>query len=72
MNYCIIDMPSVTYAQKAKVFIKSKGYECDVIRSVNSCGYSIKAAGDRNAIMRLLDEKGIPYKKNNGSGASSW
>ena len=71
MNSCIMEMPSVTYAQKAKAYLKDNGYRCDVVRNISSCGYSIKAEADCNIVRKLLNEKGIPYK-DNGRGVSSW
>ncbi len=60
---CILGMPSVTYAQKAKSYLSKKGYRCEIIRTKMSCGYSISVQGECEAVKRMLDEQNIPYKE---------
>lgn len=69
MSLCVIEMPSVTYAQKAKIYFNSGGYKCDIIRNKESCGYSIKVSADCGTVKRMLNDKKIPY---NEKGISSW
>lgn len=69
MNLCIMEVQSVTYAQKAKIYLKEKGYKCEVIRNTDSCGYSIRVNADCNVVKKILDEKKIVYKEKD---TSSW
>lgn len=69
MNLCTMEVPSVTYAQKAKIYFREKGFKSEVIRNTESCGYSVKVYADCNTARKVLDEKNIPYKE---KGISSW
>jgi len=67
---CITEVPSVTYAQKAKAYLAQKGLKSEIVRNTDSCGYSVKAYCECETAERIFDEKGIPYNK--GKGISSW
>ncbi len=54
---CVIRMPSVTYAQKAKELLNSKGYKCEITRINNSCGYSISVYADCMTVKKILGDK---------------
>lgn len=69
MNMCTLGVPSVTFAQKAKAYLWDKGYNCEIIRTKNSCGYSIRVNAECAAVKKMLDEKNIPYKE---KSISSW
>lgn len=64
---CIMELPSVTYAQKAKIYLRENGISSEVIRSKGSCGYSIAANAECSRVKAVLDMKNIPYKEKNMS-----
>lgn len=66
---CIMELPSVTYAQKAKIYLAKNNISSEVIRSKGSCGYSISANAECRKVKEILDIKNIPYKEKN---MSSW
>ena len=66
MDKTIITMSSITYAMKAKEYLNSLGYWCEVERTRKNigsgCGYSIIIKDHPDLITPLLDRKHIPYK----------
>ena len=59
-------MSSITYAMKAKEYLNSLGYWCEVERTRKNigsgCGYSIVVQDDPDLITARLDRRNIPYK----------
>ena len=59
-------MSSITYAMKAKEYLNSLGYWCEVERTRKNigsgCGYSIVVRDDPDLITARLDRRNIPYK----------
>ena len=66
MKKILFTMSSITYAMKAKEYLSSLGYRCDVVRTPKNtgsgCGYSIAVRDDPDVIAGLLSRRGIPYK----------
>ena len=66
MKKYIITMSSITYAMKAKEYLNSLGYFCEVERTRKNigsgCGYSIIIHTDPDIATQLLDRRHIPYK----------
>ncbi len=66
MDKTIITMSSITYAMKAKEYLNSLGYRCEVERTRKNigsgCGYSIVIWDHPDLITPLLDRRNIPYK----------
>ncbi len=62
----IFSLSSVTYAIKAQSILRKNGYRCEVIKTPKdmgkSCGYSIRAYGDRMKARVLLSKQGIDIK----------
>lgn len=62
---CRAVLPSETYALKAQRVLAANGYHSEIIRSTSrgiGCGYSLRTAGDCNAIRELLHREGIPVQ----------
>ena len=66
MKKTMIIMSSITYAMKAKEYLNSLGYWCEVERTRKNigsgCGYSIVVRDDPDLITARLDRRNIPYK----------
>ena len=66
MKKTIITMSTITYAMKAKEYLNSLGYWCEVERTRKNigsgCGYSIVVRDDADIIIRQLERVNIPYK----------
>ncbi len=62
----IFSLSSVTYAIKAHSILRKNGYRCEVIKTPKdmgkSCGYSIRAYGDRMKAKEILSKQGIEIK----------
>ena len=66
MKKYAITMSSITYAMKAKEYLDSLGYRCEVERTRKNigsgCGYSVVVNEDPDIITQQLDRRHIPYK----------
>ncbi|WP_295154474.1 DUF3343 domain-containing protein [uncultured Ruminococcus sp.] len=66
MKNTFFTMSSITYAMKAKEYLNSIGYHCDVRRTPKNtgsgCGYSIVVRDDPDIIAGQLERRNIPYK----------
>ena len=66
MKKCVITFPSYTYAVKAFKLLRSRGFECKIVRNGHSsdtgCGYSLEARGESEKIRGILEDYTIPYK----------
>ncbi len=67
MNVTAISMPSVTHAIKAKRFLSSQGYSCEIKRSANvsenGCTHMIIVNADAKIVIALLNKNHIAYGK---------
>ena len=67
MTVCTVAMPSYTFAVKAERLLRSRGYNCKVVRkerSANgSCGYMLHIYGHCREAAEILDKNAVPYKK---------
>ena len=67
LKICSIDMPSYTYAVKAKKLLASRGIKCDIKRRENTCGYALGIYGDCRSATEILDKYAVPYKNGGAS-----
>ena len=62
-----IALTSITYAMKAKNILSAMKIKCEIIKTPKNlgsgCGYSIRATGDRDEIIRILEQNGIRHKE---------
>ncbi|MGN1480608.1 putative Se/S carrier-like protein [Porcipelethomonas sp.] len=72
MNTTAVSMPSVTHAIKAKRFLNSQGYSCEIKRSPvvseNGCTHMILVNADPEIVIALLDKRHIEHGKLLGEG----
>ena len=66
MEFNLLAMTSITYAQKAKKVLRSRGLYCEIQKTpsdmFSGCGYSIRVKDSISAVTRILRENGIKYK----------
>ncbi len=69
MAKAIIALTSITYAMKAKNILSSMNIRSEIIRTPKNlgsgCGYSIKADGEPEKIIEILEGYGIKCKAYN-------
>jgi hypothetical protein len=67
MKKTTVSMPTVTHAIKAKRFLASQGYSCELRRlarpSETGCTHIIVVNGDRDVIAALLKKHRIEFGK---------
>lgn len=77
MEWYHITFRSITPAQRGERMLRQSGINATLMRAVRQislegCGYSLRIrSGDGSEAIRLLQSKGIPYKRvfhQNGSG----
>lgn len=61
MKYFIINLKSMTQAEKARLFLSRKGIESKVERTVGrgGCSFSLKIFGESNTVCPMLSKIGI-------------
>ncbi|MGN0620374.1 MAG: DUF3343 domain-containing protein [Porcipelethomonas sp.] len=76
MKYTAVSMPTVTHAIKAKRFLQSQGYKCEVRRSPKAseygCTHVIIVNGDKDIVIALLKKHHIEYGKIISDGVTQW
>lgn len=67
MKYTAVSMPTVTHAIKAKRFLRSQGYNCEIRRSPKTseygCTHVIIVNGDKDIVIALFKKHNIEYGK---------
>ncbi|MCD7726848.1 MAG: DUF3343 domain-containing protein [Ruminococcus sp.] len=67
MNYNLIAMTSITYAQKAKSLLNAQRMYCEIQKTpseyFSGCGYSIRVKDDISKVTSILRENGVKYKQ---------
>lgn len=61
MKYFIINLRSMTQAERARLFLSKNGIKSTVERTVGrgGCSFTLKIFGDREAVCPLLSKIGI-------------
>ena len=61
MNYFIINLKSMTQAEKARLHLLKHGIKCTVERTAGKggCGFTLKIFGERRTVCPLLAQTGI-------------
>lgn len=66
MIYTLTAVSSITYANKAKSILNSRGYFCEIEKTphnlASGCGYSIRTLAPYQEIASILAESGIAVK----------
>lgn len=74
MTVCFVGMPSYTFAVKAEKLLRSKGYQCRVVRkektASESCGFMLKVNGHCREAAEILDRYAVPYKSLTDDGGA--
>lgn len=66
MKKFIAEMPSYTYAVKGEKLLRSRGFDCKIVRSEKSCGYSLLInTSELNATkaFNILEKNAVPYER---------
>lgn len=65
-------MPSYTYALKAQRLLRTRGYQCRMIRreksAERSCGYSLVIDMNCRSAAELLEKYSVPYSLRDSGG----
>lgn len=65
MEKYIINTGTITYALRARDILRNNGYSAYMFRNSGKdtvgCGYAVKVTGNKNAIVKILNNAGIKY-----------